>query len=393
MYETETVAIADIKLKPELQVRVKIDQATVGQYALQMASGEHIFPPVEIYEIDGELLLVSGWHRIAARKKNGDTTIEAIIHRGKTMSDALLAAVKADAYSAAPRTIKDKHHGIKMLLEDPISKDRSNSWIANQVGVDHKTVNQFRDPKTMYAGTSNGNPQHSKVKAKPDSRHKRGKTHSKKPGPKPRDKPKPAAGQRAARQAADERRAEELGGKLSAQRAAAGREVQGEGSETSASTPTVNGSGAAHDQQNVLDAPSGYSDFLAKQVEILEPAKAPTEPEPASSAAGVPPSPDPESAPPPEPTPPVEPSEPEPAPETGLRALLREAYSAQNKALLAAQDISNRPAGMPKAAQKRRNTAISRRDIPALLEEYDIAAKLLQRSQLAMPLLMPSLRG
>lgn len=66
--KVELVKLADITLLPKFQVRSKIDPKTVNAYATAMKAGQE-FQPVRLARIRGELVLIDGWHRYAARKK------------------------------------------------------------------------------------------------------------------------------------------------------------------------------------------------------------------------------------------------------------------------------------------------------------------------------------
>ena len=60
------VDIEEIVRNRRFQVRDKIDDNTVRQYAVAMKAGE-VFPPVRLARIKGALVLIDGWHRLEAR--------------------------------------------------------------------------------------------------------------------------------------------------------------------------------------------------------------------------------------------------------------------------------------------------------------------------------------
>jgi hypothetical protein len=146
-----TVNIADIVRLPELHARVKIDQGKVGLYAKQKGDG-HNFPVIEIYEVDGKLVLTHGWHRDAADRQNGTKIVDAVIYRGRTMSEARLAAAQADAYGSIKRTTADKHKAVRILLDDPEWANRTSNWIAEAVNIDRKTVEKIIKARSVVSG-------------------------------------------------------------------------------------------------------------------------------------------------------------------------------------------------------------------------------------------------
>ncbi len=59
----ESVAVSEIIIKKfEFQSRAKHDPVVQAEYTLAMAAGA-VFPPLLVYEIDGRLFLVDGFHR------------------------------------------------------------------------------------------------------------------------------------------------------------------------------------------------------------------------------------------------------------------------------------------------------------------------------------------
>jgi hypothetical protein len=76
---TVSVNISDIAQLNELQFREKLDLGKIQTYAHVYSSEEHSMPPIHLALIDGALVLVDGWHRLAALKKLGRTEAEAII--------------------------------------------------------------------------------------------------------------------------------------------------------------------------------------------------------------------------------------------------------------------------------------------------------------------------
>jgi hypothetical protein len=97
---SETVPIARIVKAAELQVRSGVNAGTVRDYADKMRGGV-VFPAVELAEVDGKLLLVDGWHRLAALERLERREAEALV-TPMTMKDAIWAAARANLGHGRP---------------------------------------------------------------------------------------------------------------------------------------------------------------------------------------------------------------------------------------------------------------------------------------------------
>ena len=90
----QTVDIADLN-REHTQLRAAMDDAAVVSYAEQYntrKNGSDRMPPVTVYESQsGELYLVDGFHRVAAKEQLRQKTIPAIIEPGE-LDDAIIAA-------------------------------------------------------------------------------------------------------------------------------------------------------------------------------------------------------------------------------------------------------------------------------------------------------------
>jgi ParB-like chromosome segregation protein Spo0J len=112
----EVMPVDRIKRHAFLMMRVELSQPTITTYAAALESGAE-FPPIECTEVDGELLLTNGFHRLAGHQNAGRTEIQAIVTE-RDMDDALLAAARSDNYNGLKRTNADKRKAILALLEN-----------------------------------------------------------------------------------------------------------------------------------------------------------------------------------------------------------------------------------------------------------------------------------
>lgn len=94
---THQVALSDILRDPQFQIRRKVepDAVTVRRYANAYRAGETL-PPVALVRWNDALVLVDGWHRVAARRMIGEGDVEAIIEHADRLEDVRWLAAKAN---------------------------------------------------------------------------------------------------------------------------------------------------------------------------------------------------------------------------------------------------------------------------------------------------------
>lgn len=143
MKTTRPVKLSDIVLDPKLQCRVGLNEATVVEYLEALKLEEVVFPSVQLVEVDGELLLVDGWHRHEAYRRAGRSVIPAEIEAG-TRRDAVLAAIQANRSHGLRRTQADKERAVVALLMDREWAGMSNRDLAQLAGVSHVHVGNVR---------------------------------------------------------------------------------------------------------------------------------------------------------------------------------------------------------------------------------------------------------
>ena len=114
--------IVDIAVlnREHTQLRAVMDDAAVESYAEQYntrKNGSGRMPPVAVYESkSGELFLVDGFHRVAAKERLRQKTIPAIIEPGE-LDDAIIAAAKVNrSHNAVRWTNADKRNAAEVLV-------------------------------------------------------------------------------------------------------------------------------------------------------------------------------------------------------------------------------------------------------------------------------------
>ncbi|RDI60876.1 ParB N-terminal domain-containing protein [Microvirga subterranea] len=92
--EVKQVDISQLVRDQAYQVRNKLDKVTIKRYAEVYRSGKTI-DPVRVSLVNGVLILVDGWHRVAALELIGIPRADAIITEN-TEAEALWIAAKAN---------------------------------------------------------------------------------------------------------------------------------------------------------------------------------------------------------------------------------------------------------------------------------------------------------
>jgi hypothetical protein len=136
------IKLNDIEVTTETQVRERICQATVDEYAQAIEEGA-IFPPIELVE-DGILYFIAdGYHRYEAAKKIGKEAIEANVRQG-SVRDAILIGLSANHNHGLRLTINDRKKMVRLLLEDEEWRNWSNVEIAKKCSASHVMVAKIR---------------------------------------------------------------------------------------------------------------------------------------------------------------------------------------------------------------------------------------------------------
>jgi hypothetical protein len=138
----EKIKLEKINVDGDLQVRDKINEDAVREYAEVIREGGKM-PPVTVF-FDGKTYhLADGWHRFFAHKQAAFAEIEAEVHDG-SRRDAILFAVSANDKHGLRRTNADKRRSVLVLLEDFEWSEWNNTKIAEVCGVSATFVDKIR---------------------------------------------------------------------------------------------------------------------------------------------------------------------------------------------------------------------------------------------------------
>lgn len=127
------------------QMRVRIEDDVVAEYARAMVDGSgSVFPAIDVFREGKRYWLADGFHRFRACRSIGARAIRALVYVG-TRSDAIAHAIGANKTNGLRRTNADKQMAVRAALAHESLREMSDRWIADYIGVDHKTVARMRE--------------------------------------------------------------------------------------------------------------------------------------------------------------------------------------------------------------------------------------------------------
>lgn len=134
-----------IRIDGGTQSRVKLDAATVAEYAEAFAAGAE-FPAVTVFFDGSDRWLADGFHRYFGAKKAGKKQILEHIIPG-TQREAVLYSIKANGTHGLKRTNADKRKSVETLVKDEEWGTWSDRKIAEAAGVSVTFVSALRRPE------------------------------------------------------------------------------------------------------------------------------------------------------------------------------------------------------------------------------------------------------
>jgi len=100
--QVQKVETSSIIVDEKIQQREQLNENYIDELSIEITEGA-VLPPLDVYDIDGDLLLTDGFHRLQAFIKAGIDTVEVNIYKGNER-DAVLHAVGANANHGPRRT-------------------------------------------------------------------------------------------------------------------------------------------------------------------------------------------------------------------------------------------------------------------------------------------------
>jgi hypothetical protein len=144
--ESTTLSLDTIKQDSALQVRVKLNEATIAEYAKEMQDGAE-FPPVDVFYDGATYLLANGFHRYSAARSIERKEISVRVHQGN-QRDAILFAIGVDTNVGLRRSNDDKNKVVELLLNDDEWKTWSDGKLAKLAGVSDRFIAKVRKERS-----------------------------------------------------------------------------------------------------------------------------------------------------------------------------------------------------------------------------------------------------
>lgn len=188
-YPVEEIALADIFLDRDTQIRASVDEETIRRYFEIMVDEEarDKFPPVLFFRDKyGKLWLADGHHRIMAAIRRGFASILATVRPG-SKEDAIWAAVKANAQNGLPLGRADVRRAVIMVLK--AFPKKSTTSIAEVVGCSQPYVSKVKSQVITSYNLTDAEPE--MVEGKDGKMYKARKTRESKTEPKSDTAPPP----------------------------------------------------------------------------------------------------------------------------------------------------------------------------------------------------------
>jgi hypothetical protein len=160
----ETLAIGLLKRELGTQMRAKVDDDTVEQYA-DLWKAKHDFPPLDVFHDGEQYILADGFHRLYGAEAAKKASVPCRIHKG-TVRDAILFACGANHDHGLHRSRADKRTAVESLLDDDEWGKRSARWIAEQCKVSNTFVSMIVADRKPSVLNSTVNVDSSKVESK-----------------------------------------------------------------------------------------------------------------------------------------------------------------------------------------------------------------------------------
>jgi len=131
------VALDDLVLDPNLNLRDRLDDFTVERYA----EAWDRLPPITIYQVDDRWLIADGFHRHAAAVMLGRRTIPAEVRLG-SFTDALDYVSSVNLFHGLPLTRTERRRAVEVKLK--LHHDWSDRRTAEELGVSRELVAKIR---------------------------------------------------------------------------------------------------------------------------------------------------------------------------------------------------------------------------------------------------------
>lgn len=135
--DLRNLALNDLVLDPNLNLRDRLDDFTVERYA---DSWDRL-PPITVFDVDGKFLIADGFHRHAAAVMLGKRAIPAEIRAG-SFTEALDFVASVNLFHGLPLTRSERRRAVEVKLK--LHHDWSDRRMAEELAVSRELVAKIR---------------------------------------------------------------------------------------------------------------------------------------------------------------------------------------------------------------------------------------------------------
>jgi len=143
MTKTQAVAVDDIILDERCQPRAILNAEAVQEYAELYAENAKL-PPLDVVDVEGDLILIDGFHRLAAARQSDQSFVRVAVLERCDIDRAIWLAASRNQGHGVRRTSADKRQAVLLALRSAIGKEQSLRTIAEHVGVSKSTVHNIQ---------------------------------------------------------------------------------------------------------------------------------------------------------------------------------------------------------------------------------------------------------
>lgn len=141
--KSESIDLDDIVLDERCQLRRVLTQEAVDEYA-ELYTDETDLPPLEVVDVDGDKLLIDGFHRLAAARQIGAGFVRVVVVEEADIDRAVWLAAAANQGHGVRRSNEDKRNAVRMALGSATGQEQSTRVLAEHLGVSHMLVSKMR---------------------------------------------------------------------------------------------------------------------------------------------------------------------------------------------------------------------------------------------------------
>ena len=150
--KSESIDLDDIVLDERCQLRRVLTQEAVDEYA-ELYTDQAELPPLEVVDVDGDMLLIDGFHRLAAARQMGAGFVRVVVAEVADIDRAVWLAAAANQGHGVRRSNEDKRNAVRMALGSATGQEQSTRVLAEHLGVSHMLVSKMRKEEEERVNT------------------------------------------------------------------------------------------------------------------------------------------------------------------------------------------------------------------------------------------------